>query len=104
MRAKGYKTVESETAELNKIQDYVAAAIESLSSSEILDGLMLKNVQLVSGLNTISHKLGRPLLGWLVVRKRANIDIWDSQDTNSQASKTLNLQSSGTVSIDLYVF
>ena len=104
MRAKSYKVIETESEELARVQVYVAQAIESLSSSPLLDGILLKNIQLASGTTSVQHKLNRVLQGYLIVRKRSNVDIWDSQDSNSNPSKTLNLEASATVNVDLYVF
>lgn len=104
MRAKSFKAIETESEELNKVQLYVAAALESLADSPILDGILLKNVLLATGSNSVAHKLNRPLQGYLIVRKRSNADVWDLQDSNSAPSKTLILEASGTVSVDLYVF
>lgn len=104
MRAKSYKVIETESEELSRVQTYVAQAIESLAASAILDGILIKNVQLASGTNSVQHKLNRALRGYLIIRKRSNVDIWDSQDSNSNPSKTLNLEASATVNVDLYVF
>jgi len=104
MRAKGYKKISTENNDINKIQEYIGAAVESLADSPILDGILLKNVSLISGTTAVFHKLNRPLQGYLIVRKRANADIWDSQDSNTAPSRTLILESSAAVTIDLYVF
>jgi len=67
-------------------------------------GQILKSVQLVSGTNRINHKLGRKLQGWYLVRKRSAADIYDTQDTNQMPSLTLELVSSASVSVDIFVF
>ena len=102
-RVKGYKTVGGSRIE-GKIQENVDAALVPLQRSKILDGILLRNVSLTSGVNEVSHRLDRRLTGWLVVRQRASANIWDEQDTNVTATKTLRLQASVDVVVDLWVF
>jgi hypothetical protein len=68
------------------------------------NSLLLKNISLASGDNTINHKLGRNLQGWKVVRQRASATIYDKQDSNPMQNLTLVLNASGAVVIDLEVF
>lgn len=98
------KKLGSPSAELNRSQEYVQRAVGGIISSEILDGILLTNISLTTGLNEVSHKLGRKIRGWIVVRKRANVDIWDEQDSNKKPGLTLRLQASGAVVADLWVF
>lgn len=69
-----------------------------------VNGLLLKNVRLAVGVNTIDHKLGRNLQGWQVVRQRAAASIFDQQDSNQRQALTLVLNSSAIVTVDLFVF
>lgn len=103
-RAKGYKVIGTDNNEINRIQEYISAAVESVAFSKILDGIIIKNVSLVTGPNEIPHKLNRPLIGWLIIRKRANVDVYDLQDNNAAPSRTLTLQAASAVTLDLYVF
>ena len=101
---KAYKAIDTESEELNKIQDYVSAAIGDLANNRLINGIILKNIKLVSGLNEIEHKLNRQLIGWKIIRIRTNAQVWDEQDANKRSAKTLLLQASAPVTIDLYVF
>lgn len=67
-------------------------------------GVILKNVKLSIGDNTIDHRLGRELQGWQLIRVRAAAIIYDKQDSNQLKSKTLVLNSSAAVVVDLFVF
>lgn len=64
----------------------------------------LTNVSLVSGSNTINHKLGQKLQGWYIVRQRALASIYDNQDNNQSPDLTLVLVASAPVSVDIVVF
>lgn len=67
-------------------------------------GVLLKQVSLVVGDNTIDHRLGRNLQGWQLVRIRASAIIYDKQDSNQLQSRTLVLNSSAPVVVDIFVF
>lgn len=94
-----------------------AASINPFISNPTNQGSILHNIQLISGVNIIPHKLGRVLQGWSIVRRRQFLvatvptayDIYDTQDTNQMKSLTLQLTcNQGTqanpVIIDLEVY
>ena len=89
---------------VNQLQDNIANFVEPISDNVLLPGIILKNVALAVGSNTIQHKLGRLLQGWFIVRQRASASIYDTQDTNTSQTTTLRLTSSAVVTVDLYVF
>jgi hypothetical protein len=89
---------------LNMIQDNISNILDPYSSKEILQGQFLTGVQLVSGTNTVSHKLARQLIGWFVVRQRASAIIYDNQDAQTRPNLFLTLVASADVTVDLYVF
>lgn len=82
-----------------------AAALNTLLTLPLLQGNLLKNVALVSGDNTINHKLDRKLVGWFPVRLQDNYaQLYDLQNENQMTDKTLVLHASTSITIDLYVF
>lgn len=89
---------------LNQIQNTLVRVLNPLLSNPANDSIILSNITLVTGSNTISHKLGRTLQGWKIIRKRAVADVYDAQDTNSLSNKTLILVSSANVTLDLEIF
>lgn len=89
---------------LSQLQSTWAAALDPLLKLPIANSLILKNIVLSSGSNTINHKLGRNLMGWTIVRQRAGATIYDTQDTSPTPALTLTLVSSAPVSVDLLVF
>lgn len=64
---------------------------------------ILKNVQLISGTNTINHLLGKKLQGYRIIRQRALANIYDAQDSNQSPQLTLVLISDAPVSVDIEV-
>jgi hypothetical protein len=86
-------------------QDSVGRALNPILSSEIWDGVLLRDVYLEAGvLARIKHRLGRELVGYIVVQKNANASIWDEQSTNNQRDLFLNLQTSADCKVSIWVF
>ena len=102
---KKFKKIEIEDQILSRVQDNIEQAIGALPSTEILQGRLVKSVSLLSASTVkVAHKLGRPVIGWIVVRQRGNAAIWDVQDSNPSPSLTLDLNCSSNVTVDLWVF
>ena len=102
---RAFKKVANANEDTSKLQERLDEYFAPLTSSVVIDGVLLKNISLGSGsVNEISHKLGRELIGWVVVRQRGNAQVWDTQDANTLKTKTLWLNTSANVSIDLWVF
>jgi hypothetical protein len=90
---------------LQRLQDNIAISLNPLVTSPTLNTQVLKSVSLSSGTNVINHKLGRNLQGWKITRMRDTFSqIYDSQDSNPNPTKTLILNSSVNVVIDIEVF
>ncbi len=91
--------------QFTRAQDDANQVHRVLISKPILDGVLLEDVVVTTGVvNAIPHQLGRELIGWMVVRQRASAIVWDTQDVNSNSAQTLFLNSSATVTVDLWVF
>lgn len=81
-----------------------AASINPVLANPIVDGNLLKNVKLKSGVNIINHGLGAVLQGYIIVMNSANVTFYDNQSTNSMPGLTLDLVSSGATTVSIYVF
>ena len=102
---KAFKTTGFKDKETNKLQQNVENALEPIINSNIIDGVLLKNVCLSAGIaNQVRHRLDREPLGWIVVRKREDSRIWDIQDFNINQKKFLTLTCSHDSNIDLWIF
>lgn len=86
------------------MQNKWAAIINPVLGNPLNSSVILKNVRLASGLNTIDHLLQRPLQGWFVVRQTAAASIYDLQDNNQSPQLTLKLNSSAACTVSLVVF
>ena len=102
---KHFKKVDIEDQILSRFQDNVEGAISTLPDTEIIQGRIVKNVELLSASTVkVSHKLGRALLGWTIIRQRASSIVWDLQDANKTPNLTLDLKCSADVTVDIWVF
>lgn len=81
-----------------------SAIIDPVLNFPVNNGIVLQNIVLVSGDNTINHMLGRDLQGWFITRLRASATIYDKQDANSFPQLTLVLHASAGVTVDMVVF
>lgn len=81
-----------------------SATLNPVLANPLVNGLVLANIALTTGNNTINHELGRKLQGYLVTLKNANVTIYDSQQTNQYPDLYLVLISSGAAVVSLYVF
>lgn len=79
-----------------------ASLIEPLLSKPVINGIMLPDLNLVSGDNVINHRLQRNLQGYLVTAQNAAAQFY--QKTSTMPELTLVLNSSATVKVSLYVF
>lgn len=75
--------------------------LDALLGQEILDGNLLTNVALINGATVINHKLGRKMIGWMIVDQDSLASIYRSKPKNDT---TLTLTSSAICNISLWVF
>ena len=81
-----------------------AATLNPIVSNPLVSGLILSNIKVTTGANTINHLLGRDLQGYIVILNSASITYYDSQAANQRPQLTLILNASGDATISLYVF
>lgn len=89
---------------INRQTQTIVQHLNLLFKNPMTNGVYLTEVSLLTGNNTINHTLDRTLQGWFVVRLRAQAVVSDLQDTNPNPEKTLILEASSNVVVDLFVF
>ena len=77
--------------------------IDPLLSNVLNSVHILKNVSLINGTTIIDHKLGYPMVGWMILDQTAAASIYRPV-TSPFNSKTLTLISSAAVVVNLGVF
>lgn len=86
------------------LQTTWASQLNPLLAAALLNGQVVKLVNLGVGTTQINHGLQRKLQGYFIVRQRGPANIYDTQDSNPNPTLTLALVSSAAVSVDIYVF
>jgi hypothetical protein len=94
---------QSDDQVLNRIQDGLHQTVNSLLDKPEMHSGTLVRVALKAGTNDISHGLGRELQGWRVIRQRSAGTVHDEQDSNPTPNKTLTLNASAPMVVDLLV-
>jgi len=96
--------VQTNDRTINKLQDNIIPPLNVIIKNPMTNGVYLTELRLAAGTNTINHTLGRKLQGWFPVRVRSQALVTDLQDTNPNPTKTLILEASSTVVIDIFAF
>lgn len=101
-----FRKVRSQDKDLRLVQDAIETPLRDIQSRKILDGQLLENIPISSTLsvNKIPHGLSKPLTGWIVVRQSASATIWDSQGDNENPNLFLNLNTTASCVVSLWVF
>lgn len=86
---------------LDLMQTRWASLINPFLGNQLNQVQILEKVDLVSGVNTINHGLGRLQQGWFLLDIDAAAVIYRSQPFND---KTLVLTSDATVTVNIGVF
>ena len=100
-----YRKARTSDINLRRVQDAIEPPFRDIASRQILDGRLIRDVDLVSSAdNVINHGLGRDLIGWLVVGINAAATIYDKQSTNDLRHLTLILDASANCRVNVWVF
>ena len=81
-----------------------AAVLNPLLANPLVGGNLLPRIVLTSGANTINHRLGQKLQGYIVISSSAQATFWDDQLINQKPDLTLILRTSAPTTVSLYVF
>lgn len=81
-----------------------SATLNPLLKSPIANPIILSNVSLASGQNTINHTLGQTLVGYMVILNSASATFYDGQNTNPTPDKTLVIYASAATKVSILVF
>lgn len=99
-----FRKINSEDRELQQVQFNIEQAVAPFIKSPILNGRLETSINLTSGDNKIEHKLGRKIIGYIIVSQSASIDIYDNIPTSTDGEKYLTLNSSANAVISAWFF
>jgi hypothetical protein len=103
------KVFKPQDQEFNRLQDSIEQAVNPIIDSRIVDGVYIKEVDLSTADTFVEHKLGREPLDFIVVRKFAAGDVFesltDSSGDNYDRKKFINIKASTSLSnVYLWIF
>ena len=89
----------------NSAQDHVESVINPVLDSAVIDGVILEDIDLVSGsFTSVEHKQGRKPRGYLVIRKSAAETVYEDVGDYDNRKLFIKLRASGSVTVNLWVF
>lgn len=89
--------------ELKRLQDNVIRAVDPLTRSSIVDGVLVGPVPLTTSFAPVAHGLGRQFRGWIVIRNDTSATAWEDFTWNAQAA-SISMRASAACSVYLWVF
>ena len=99
------KSLAQTDPKIGKVFDYVQQFSKEVADVPFMQGKVYEDVVMTGAADyTLYHQLGRPVVGWLVLRQNASSTIYDKQDSNATPETTLVLRPSNTVTVTLWVF
>lgn len=94
----------TEDYQLSKVQDNAVAAFDELKTIyQVLNGVFVTSSISTSD-TPVNHTLKRNIVGWIVVRKNAAGDVWESATSNPRPADQIIFRSSSAVNVTLYIF
>lgn len=97
----------SDDGRIESLQNSLENTLRAIEDCPLLDGHLLKDIELANGDNEIEHKLGRSIMGWFITRHRETpSDIIEKETDNDNLDSILLLNSSvgTTITVDIWVF
>ena len=99
------KQIDPENQSITQTQSNVNTAVRQIANSPIIDGVLIKNIDVGTTDTVINHKLGREPLGWIIVRKNEAGEIYESTTVNNNREKFLLLRgSTATTDTNFWIF
>ena len=105
---RAFRKIRVKDQQLDDVQTNVANTLTPVLKSLIVDGVLIKDIDLVSGVNRINHTLGRVPEGWIIVDRNTTATVFKTIPTTAANtitdSSTISLTSSGTVKVSIWFF
>lgn len=100
-----FQKISTNIKEVDRMTEKLSLTLGVLLAKQIIDGELLEDVLVTTGATrTIPHTLQRPVTGYIIVKRNANAVIWDSESLNLRKDLFLDLNSSATVTVSIWVF
>lgn len=104
MTLTAFKKTKLSDMSTEQLQNNIAAFAKQLVNIPILPGRIIEDISVISGVNSISHGLGRPVQGYVLVKSSAAVRIYTVEANQTNPDTILSLSADATATINLYVF
>ena len=99
------KQIDPENQNITQTQSNVNSSVKQIANSPIIDGVLIKNIDVGTTDTVVNHKLGREPLGWIIVRKNEAGEVYESTTVNKNRDKFLLLRgSTATTNTNFWIF
>lgn len=99
------KQIDPQNQNVTQTQSNVNTALKQIANSAIIDGVLIKGINVGTADTIVNHKLGREPLGWIVVKKNEAGEIYESSTVNKNRDKFLILKgSTATTDTNFWIF
>ncbi len=100
MKITDLKTLIFDDLKMSKFQQNIRDFTRQLTNNPLLKGIYLSGVEIQTTQTKINHGLERELQGYLILKKNNNSNVWLISSDN----KTLEMQATAIVDVDIWVF
>lgn len=81
-----------------------AEAFKQITNIPLIDGVLLEGIVFAAITIRVSHRLGRPYRGYIVVKQSASASLWVDATASGEDNNYIPLRSSAPVKVSLWVF
>lgn len=104
MKVPTFKTLNFQDQVTSRFQDNVASVLSALAGAEILNYVIVKNIRLGTEDTAISHGLGRPAQGYLLIAASTATTPYTSPNDPGTSKTTLLLRGSVAAQVSFLIF
>ena len=105
MTVRSFERISVTEPEVQNLQYRLEETLRPVTDSSIIGGRIIEDITLASGTTSkIAHKLGRKLIGWVVVGKNAAQHVYDVNSGKTDLDTYIYLTAGGTVTVNIWVF
>lgn len=95
-----FRKINADDFKLMQVQSNVEKTLAPLSRLELVNGNLVEVIVGTSPIQ-VEHLLSREPLGWFIVGKNANSDVWQTQPFTLEY---ITLQATATATVTIWVF
>lgn len=99
-----FREIKTALKDLAGLQDSLKNVFNTILNLKLLDYVIVEDVVIGTTDTFVSHKLGRPVIGYIIIRRNAGTSIWESVTLNKAPSSVIILRSSATVTTTILFF